>query len=123
MAKSILGDAPAAPSNPDEPFSNKHPLLECSSSLHSTMTLSNFLFPGGPQAVLQVPCPPEVTEFQELFPSSPGAETKNDTYSSFDFDTQILLNEVKIIILQAVVKRCWRKQSVTHGDGEAPCPL
>lgn len=85
------------------------------------MTLSNFLILYASHTVLEVPRPPEVTEFQELFPSPPG--TKNDTYSSFDFDTQILLNEVKIIILQAVVKRCWRKQSVIHGDGEAPCPL
>lgn len=31
---------------------------------------------------------------------------KENTYSSFDFNTQILLNEVKIIIFQAVIKRC-----------------
>lgn len=45
-----------------------------------------------------------------LLPGDPrlhgGKKGKESTYSSFDFNTQILLNEVKIIIFQAVIKRC-----------------
>lgn len=71
------------------------------------MIRSTFLFLDVPQVVLDMLPSPGVTEFLELLPSSPTrTETQKDTYSSFDFDTQILLNEVKIIILQAVVKRC-----------------
>lgn len=71
------------------------------------MIRSTFLFLDVPQAVLDVPPSPGVTEFLGLLPSPPtGIVTQKETYSSFDFDTQILLNEVKIIILQAVVKRC-----------------
>lgn len=62
------------------------------------------------QTVLRVPPHPETLKFPGLFPSPPGTKTKNDTYSSFDFDTQIFLNEVKIIILQAVIKRGWRNK-------------
>lgn len=65
---------------------------------HSTTTVSNFLFPDVPQTILNVSPSLGVTGLKGLFPSLPGGETKNDTYSSFDFDTQILLNEIKIII-------------------------
>lgn len=74
-----------------------------------------------PKVFWSASSPPKSRNFKDFsFLHSPGTEIKSDTYSSFDFDTQILLNEVKIIILQAVIKRCWRKQSVTHGDGEVP---
>lgn len=104
----------AYPWNADKPFSNRHPNLEYKSRpQHSITIVSNFLFSDVPQTILNVSPSPGVIGFKGLFPSPPGGETKNDTYSSFDFDTQILLNEIKIIIFQAVIKRCWRKQSVT----------
>lgn len=75
--------------------------------LHGTTMLSHFLLAEVPQMVLDVP----PTTSQSHWTSRASSfilkdRDKKGTYSSFDFDTQILLNEIKIIILQAVVKRC-----------------
>lgn len=82
MGKNTLSDVYAAP-RPVLQTDNLF-LLDFRSGTYSIMLLGTFLFSDDPK----------------LFRK----KDIESTYSSLDFNTQILLNEVKIIIFQTVIK-------------------
>lgn len=83
----------------------KHTLSDVYQPQGPSCKLTNLFlihFRCGPQSIMLL-----ASFFSLVTPNYSGKRVKPEsTYSSFDFNTQILLNEVKIIIFQAVIKGC-----------------